>query len=99
MAIELKLKYCPECGSHVKLSYNYGVVYKYITFYCTRPTCPMASKASFLSNYNERYKPNLTALIIEAYRRIVWWARLQRARKPITKTLMKRDIKKLLRKV
>lgn len=68
MTIELKLKYCPECGAHVKKHYGQGLLYQAITWRCTNRRCAMFRTWRPLDGWNERGTPSPKAFLLG-----VWW--------------------------
>ncbi len=64
-AVELKLKYCPVCGSYVKLNYGNGVYYYAISWHCKNDQCEMSKQDKPLDGWNERNEPS-SAIIMEA---------------------------------
>lgn len=77
MARLLKLKYCPECGSFVKLNYGNGAVYWAITWKCTAQACVMSKESRPLHGWNEENKPNKWALWAGIINEINWRAQIE----------------------
>lgn len=62
MAIELKLKYCPACGSFVKFDYSNGAIYHLVKWTCTNPKCSKYKNWFPLDGWNEENSPNFGVL-------------------------------------
>ena len=73
---ELKLRYCPECGSSVKLQYGMGLRYFAVTWHCSSSCCIMSNENS-LHGWNEYYQPNPSTLLIETLKEILWQKQLK----------------------
>lgn len=68
----LKLKYCPACGSFIKLHYGGGLRYFAVTWRCANARCDLASHWRPLHGWNEYYPPNIHTLLIETLKEILW---------------------------
>lgn len=63
MAVELKLKYCPGCGSYVKFDYSNGAIYNLITWRCTNRECGMSKEDKPLDGWNEDNEPGFAVIM------------------------------------
>ncbi len=52
MAVKIKLRFCPLCGSDVRFDYTKGVIYKDVTWRCTDQGCRMSKQARPLKGWN-----------------------------------------------
>ncbi len=83
MARKLKLKYCPVCGSHVKMDYSNGAIYSLIMWRCTKQRCRMSKEERPLAAWNVANRPNIWTRIMVAINDIRWRYRC-RSKKELT---------------
>jgi len=72
MAVELKLKYCPVCGSLVKFNYGEGVTYQTVTWRCIKRKCRMSKEDRPLRYWNIKARPNIRTRIAVFYYEFLW---------------------------
>lgn len=59
----LKLKYCPVCGSYVKLNYGNGLNYWAVMWRCGDRECEMSEEDKPLDGWNEENEPGFGVII------------------------------------
>ena len=59
----LKLKYCPACGSYVKLNYASGLNYWGVTWRCKDQSCEMSEDDKPLDGWNEDNEPGFGVIM------------------------------------
>ena len=69
-ATELKLRYCPACGSTVSLYCGAYLSYWAVKWRCKRRGCDLFGQWQPLHGWNEYYQPNPHTLLIETLKEI-----------------------------